>query len=41
VGAVKPAWIEPGFIGFALFVPLFFVAWRRFARRPAPTNDER
>jgi serine/threonine-protein kinase len=41
VGAVKPAWIEPGFIGFALFVPLFFVAWRRFARRPASTNEER
>ena len=33
VGAFRPAWIEPAFIVFALFVPLFFFAWRRFAKR--------
>lgn len=40
VGAVRPAWIEPGFIAFALFVPLFFVAWRRFARPSSTPPSE-
>ncbi|MCB9634063.1 MAG: serine/threonine protein kinase [Sandaracinus sp.] len=39
VGALRPTWIEPGFIGFAIFVPVFFGAWRRWGPKARPDSD--
>ncbi|HJL24325.1 MAG TPA: bifunctional serine/threonine protein kinase/MFS transporter, partial [Polyangiaceae bacterium LLY-WYZ-15_(1-7)] len=40
VGAFRPAWIEPGFIAFAIAVPVFLLAWRRWGPRPSHAHGE-